>query len=62
VFEDQSYTVEVLETILDDRAVTVKVTAKDPADLDRLLFFDDQERQFVPLQEIEPVSEDETNE
>jgi len=60
--EEGGFAIEVLHTILDDRAVTVKVTAKDPADLDRLLFFDDQERQFVPLQEIEPVSEDETNE
>ena len=61
-FKDGSYTIEVLDTILDSRAVTVKVTVTDPVDLDRLLFYDDQEREFVPLQGLEPVSQDDPDE
>ena len=61
-FEDGGYTIEVLETILDSRAATVRVTARDSADLNRLLFFDDQESQFLHLQEIEALSRDESDE
>ena len=40
----------------------MKVTVTDPVDLDRLLFYDDQEREFVPLQGLEPVSQDDPDE
>jgi hypothetical protein len=61
-YEDGTYSLEVLETMLNDRPVAVKVTVSNPADLDRLLFYDDQDRQFISLRSIEAMSQDETDE
>ncbi len=62
VFSEGEYTVEVLETVLGGRASAVQISVTDPPALERLLFYDDETKSFLPYSVLEVNVDDGENE